>query len=198
MLNHADELGAIARQLAAGGVALIPTETFYGLAADPRSAHAVARLIALKGRATGHPLPLIASDLAQVDAAAPGWREFPAAVDLAARHWPGPLTLVLPGSDALAAGVRADDGSVALRISAHPLACAVAAQLGYAIIATSANRSGEPPCTSANEAWSALGNAPEIAVLDGGTTPGGAPSTVVDPRATPPQLIRRGAIRMLW
>ena len=176
--------------LHAGGVVAYPTDTFYGLAADPRSAEAVARLFAIKGRQAGQAIPLIAADEAQAEAAG----EMTAtARRLVATFWPGPLSLVVTASDLITAGARAADGSVAVRVPDRADARELARAFGFCLTATSANRSGEPPVTSATEVAATLGRVVGM-VLDGGETPGGAPSTIADARETPPRLVRAGAI----
>ncbi len=160
----------IAAHLVEGGVAIYPTETFYALGADPSSPAGVREVFRLKKRSPDAPLPWIAADEAQV-------REVcllsGAAEELARKHWPGPLTLVLRRRD--------DPGTIAVRVSSHPLAREVARALGRPVISTSANRSGFPPATTAEAAVAAFPDAGiPILVLDAGVTPGGAPSTIVD------------------
>lgn len=181
-----DRAGAVLRT---GGVVACPTDTFYGLAVDPRQAEAVARLFAIKGRPEGQAIPLIATDLAQAEAAGD---LNDAAVRLARAFWPGPLSIVLPVRRAIAAGVASADGTIAVRVPACEAARQLARSIGFCITATSANRSGEPPFTSARGVAAAL---PGVdLVLDGGDTPGGAPSTLVDVRGGEPRLVRAGAI----
>ena len=170
-----------AERLRAGGVVLYPTETFYALGADPRSAEGCAAVFRLKGREASQRLPRIAADREQVAAAC---RLSDAAAALADRYWPGPLTLVLPLRDA--------DDPVAVRVSSHPVARALAAALGHPVISTSANRSGAPPARTAAAAVASLGETPAapLAILDGGTTPGGAPSVIVDATGTPFRALR--------
>ena len=176
--------------LRAGGVVAYPTDTFYGLAADPRNPSAVARLFAIKGRAAGHAVPLIAADEAQALAAA----EFDeASLRVARAFWPGPLSLIGPATNVIWRDARADDGTVAVRVPACEAARAIARAFGFCITATSANLSGERPATSAADASSAVGGVVDL-VLDGGETPGGEPSTLVDARAGAPRLVRPGAI----
>jgi tRNA threonylcarbamoyl adenosine modification protein (Sua5/YciO/YrdC/YwlC family) len=184
--------------LAGGGLAVFPTETFYGLGCDPWRPASVRALLALKGRPAGRALPLIAADGDQVDLAAPDWRRCLWAARLADAHWPGPLSLVLDASPELAPGVAAEDGSVAIRVTSHPLAAELARRLGRPLVATSANRSGNPPARACQTALEALGGAEEDRVLglDGGDTAGGEPSTLVDPRVQPPRVLRHGAIEI--
>ncbi|RMG46765.1 MAG: threonylcarbamoyl-AMP synthase [Acidobacteria bacterium] len=189
------DVGAAAAALADGGVVLVPTETFYALSADPRREDAVRKVMALKGRSAGKALPLAAGSVEQVGHLCPGWRRYPVARRLADAFWPGPLSLVLPARPgAVAPGVAAADGSVAIRVSSHGPAAALARALGYAIVATSANRSGAPPARTPEEARASLGGAEPIPVLAGTACRGGAPSTIVDPRSPEPRVLREGAV----
>jgi L-threonylcarbamoyladenylate synthase len=185
--------GRIAEAAAAlrrGGVIAYPTETFYGLGALASDGAAVARLVLAKGRADDKPLPLLGADLAQLTAVA----EFsPLAHRLAAAFWPGPLTLVLPARPGLHAAITGGGGTVGVRVTSGGVAAALASAAGGALVATSANPSGGPPPTTVAGLDPALRARLDL-VLDGGSTPGGAPSTVVaveDGRLT---LLRPGAV----
>lgn len=173
-----------------GGVVAYPTDTFYGLAVDPRVPASVARLFAVKGRSAGQAVPLIASDEAQAAEAA---ELNDAARQLARAFWPGPLSIVAPARSGIAAAVTSADGTVALRVPACEAARDLARAFGFCITATSANHSGEPAPTSAAVVRATMGAAVDL-VLDGGETPGGAPSTLVDARLEAPRLVRAGAI----
>lgn len=179
--------------IARGEVVAYPTETFYGLAADPRNARAIERVFEVKGRRSDEPLPLIASDVAQVEQ----WfgALAPQAAALARRFWPGPLTLVLPLPETHTFPINLTAGrtNIAVRVPAHPVARALAAAAGGAITSTSANPSGTPPATTADEVRRTLGDRVAL-VIDGGTTPGGAPSTIVDVQQSPPTLVRAGVL----
>lgn len=177
--------------LAAGEVVAFPTDTLYGLAVDPRRSDAARRLFALKRRPAGLAVPLIAADAAQVALAAR--RLTPLARRLAGRWWPGPVSLVLDASPALEPLLLHADGTVALRVPAHPLARRLARDFDHPITATSANRSGEPPAADAASAAAALGRG-VACVIDGGRTTGGPPSTIVDARGDAPRLVREGAV----
>jgi L-threonylcarbamoyladenylate synthase len=171
--------GAVRGALAAllrGEVVCLPTESSYGLAADARSAAALARITALKGgRPADSPFPLVVADADAARDLAAVWPD--AAERLARRHWPGPLTLVVPARPELAPEVVGPGGGVGVRVSSHPLARALAAALGGAITATSANRSGQPPASTVEQARAVFGD--DIAFyLDGGDCTG-TPSTVV-------------------
>jgi L-threonylcarbamoyladenylate synthase len=188
------EPGALARAariLARGGLVVFPTDTLYGLAADPRHAGGVARVYHAKGRMAGQALPLIAGDLAQVEAFA---TTLPSATRrLGGRFWPGPLALVIDAPSTIIPGVHGGTGGVAVRVPAQAVARALALRLGFPVVATSANRSGSPASRLADVAASALDGDVDL-VLDGGPTPGGEPSTIVDARGQVPTLIRAGAI----
>lgn len=173
-----------------GGVIVFPTDTLYGLAADPRDPDAVDRVFAIKRRGGGEPLPLI---VASLDAAAAVGRLTPLARRLAAACWPGPVTAIVEDAGTVAPRVHAGTHAVALRVPASAVAAGLARLAGGAITSTSANRSGAPAPASAREAEEALGEEPD-GVLDGGPAPGGPPSTIVDARGNEPILVRAGAV----
>jgi L-threonylcarbamoyladenylate synthase len=172
-----------------GLVVAYPTDTLYGLAVDPANPGAVTKLFALKGRDLAKAIPLIAADVGQVRT----WTTLtPLAERLAAAFWPGPLTLVLRAAARMDARVMAEGGTVAIRVPDQPIARALAAAAECPVTSTSANPSGEPPTPDPDEVARAL---PAVDVLiDGGVTPGGAPSTIVDATGSQPVLIRAGAI----
>jgi L-threonylcarbamoyladenylate synthase len=172
-----------------GGVLAIPTESSYGLAADPWSPEGIARVYRLKGREGGKALPLVAADLDQVAALGVD----PESPELArlARVWPAPLSAVLAVAGELPAA--APDGTVAVRIPAHPGLRGLLAALGRPLTATSANRSGEPPVLDPDAAARLL-EGEDAAVVDGGTLPGGPPSTLVRFCAGRPEVLREGAV----
>jgi L-threonylcarbamoyladenylate synthase len=174
-----------------GGIVAVPTDTLYGLAADPFNAAAVARLFAVKGRDAGEALPLIAADAAQVAARLGG---LPAAGGrLAGRFWPGPLTLVVQAPPMLARAVTGGTGTVGVRVPAHAVARAVCAACDHPITATSANISGSPATADPDVVERTLGDRIDL-LIDTGPTPGGAPSTIVDVAGPTPRMIRAGAI----
>jgi L-threonylcarbamoyladenylate synthase len=186
------ELAAAARLVAGGGLVCLPTESTYGLAVDPRCPGALSRLTGLKGHRPGHsPFALIAPDLAAARALASTWPA--AAEELAARHWPGPLTLVIPARADLPPELVGPGGGVGVRVSSHPLAAALARAVGAPITATSANRSGAPPATTAAEARAALGAEVDL-VLDGGACVGIASTVVAVAEGGRLTLVRAGAI----
>lgn len=181
----------VARAIRQGGVAAIPTDTLYGLAADPWNAAAVDRIFAIKDRRSGQALPLVAADTSQVRAwlgALPG----PGA-QLAARFWPGPLTLLVAAPAGLAPGVTGGLPTVGVRVPDHAVARALCAACGHPLTATSANVSGSPATNDPMGVIRGLGDRIEI-TLDAGMTPGGPASTIVDVTSPVPQLVRQGAI----
>ena len=181
VLADAAGIARAARCLESGGLVAVPTETVYGLAARADSAEAVARIYAAKGRPDFNPLIVHVRDTEQ----AARYADFsPEARALAAAHWPGPLTLVLPRRiDAgLAHAVTAGLPTVALRVPAHPVMQTLLAAVDFPLAAPSANRSGFiSPTTPAHviaslDGWIAM-------VLDGGATSAGVESTIVAVRA---------------
>jgi L-threonylcarbamoyladenylate synthase len=171
-----------------GRVVAFPTDTLYGLAANPYDASAVAAIFALKGRSGNQPLPLVAADISQVADVA-GMN--PGAMRLARAFWPGPLTLLLRSTATFAAGVGSADGLVGIRVPDSEIGRVLARSVGHLLTATSANRSGDPPTADPDTVASTL---PAVAALvDGGPCRGGLPSTIVDASAEP-RLVREGAI----
>jgi L-threonylcarbamoyladenylate synthase len=188
----AGDLWQAAREyLAAGRLLALPTDTFYGLAADPFQEEALARLYNLKGRAADKPVLLLVSGpemVLRVSAAIPA-----TARHLMAQFWPGPLTLVLPARPGLSPRLTGGAGGVALRQPRQELTCRLIAGLGFPVTGTSANRAGQPALTRAAEVGREFGD--ELAlILDAGPCPGGPPSTIVDVSLTPPRLVRAGAV----
>ena len=177
--------------LAQGRIVAYPTDTVYGLAVDPRRPDAVERLFLAKGRTAEMAVPLIAADPEQV--AQRAGRLTPLARTLAERFWPGPLTLVVDAAPALNGRLLAGGRTVAVRVPNHAVARALARALDHPVTATSANRSGSPPATTATAAVAAVGG--DLAcVLDGGVAASTLPSTIVDVRGAAPVLLRPGAV----
>ena len=187
----ADAIKAAWDVLSAAGVVAIPTDTLYGLAADPFDAKAVARVFEIKGRSETSALPLIAADLDQVTRLAGPLDDDVAR--LASRFWPGPLTLLVPAPGRLAPAVTAGTGRVGIRVPDHPVARALCHASGRLLTATSANRSGEPPTADPDEVARTLGDRVEL-LLDAGPTAGGPPSTVLDVSGGEWRIVRAGAV----
>jgi len=184
-----EALARAADALRRGELVVLPTDTVYGLAAWPWDAAAVARVYAAKGRPEAKAIPVLVGEvghLPRVAAALP-----PCAERLAARFWPGALTLVVPKHPKLPAALSPYP-TVGVRMPNHPDALALLRLTGPLAV-TSANRSGEPPARTAAEAAAQLGDAVAL-VLDAGPAPGGLPSTVVDCTTTPPRVLRPGPV----
>jgi L-threonylcarbamoyladenylate synthase len=182
-----------AQVLKAGGIVAFPTETVYGLGADATNAAAVARLYAAKGRPQFNPLIAHVLDIVTAHRHA-GFAE--PADKLAARFWPGPLTLVLPRSAESTVCELACAGlaTIALRAPSHPIARALLTAFGGPIVAPSANRSGRVSATSAAHVAADLGEGVDL-IVDGGASPVGVESTIVAVDATGEvALLRPGAI----
>ncbi len=184
------DLAAPAAWLHAGGVVAVPTDTFYGLAADPWSAAAVETVFDLKGRAATAALPIVGASLEQIDRACGPLTG--TTRRLAELFWPGPLSLIVEAPPGLAAAVHGGTGTVAVRVPAHAVTRALAAAAARPLTATSANRSGEAPATE-RAGLGDLAADPRVFVVDAGTTAGGEPSTIVDARGAP-RRVRAGTI----
>ncbi len=177
--------------LRAGGIVAFPTETVYGLGADARSDSAVQRIFAAKGRPSDNPLIVHVADREGARRLARRWPEL--AERLAARFWPGPLTLVVPARKEVASATRAGLDTVGLRCPAHPLALRLLQAAALPVAAPSANRSGRPSPTTAEAVLDDL-KAADGLVLDGGPSGIGVESTVVDVSSGAPVLLRPGGL----
>lgn len=183
-----------ARRLAQGEAIGFPTETVYGLGADATNAAAVAKIFALKGRPADHPLIVHIAD----PAALPEWvADIPReATALAARFWPGPLTLILRKSDRVPGAVTGGQDTVGIRCPSHPLARELLAEFARigsgAVAAPSANRFGRVSPTTAEHVRAEFG--PGLFVLDGGPCEVGLESTIVDVSRGAPVLLRPGGV----
>ena len=175
----------------AGGVIVYPTDTFYGLGADPGNPLAVRRLFEIKGRHAGQPVLLLVKDAGEVR----NWASeiSPAAERLMAKFWPGPLTLVFKAKPKVMAELTGGTGTIGLRVPGNALTRQLLAYISTALTGTSANISGGPSPGTAQEAADAIGGMIEL-VLDAGRTTGGKPSTVVDVSTDVPEVIREGAV----
>ena len=174
--------------LRAGKLVAFPTETVYGLGANALDADAVGRIFAAKGRPPSNPLIVHVAHVEQVAAVASDFP--PLARRLAAAFWPGPLTLVLPKSLRVPDAVTAGGPTVAVRLPGHPVAAALLLLAGVPVAAPSANRSGRLSPTTAAHVEAGLAEL----VLDGGPSPGGLESTVVDVTGGRVRLLRPGPV----
>jgi L-threonylcarbamoyladenylate synthase len=184
------DVATAAASLAAGQVVAYPTETFYGLAVDALDEDALARLASLKGREVEKAFSLLVADRNMLSMVCGDVSAL--AESLMRQHWPGPLTLALPARPGLPPKI-VSDGFVAVRISPHPLAQALVTAVGRPITATSANPAGAAPPRTADEIASYF-PACDCVILDGGTTPGGRPSTLARVRGDQLEILRVGAV----
>lgn len=189
LLASAEALTRLSVVLARGGVAAVPTETFYGLAADPTNERGVSRVFEIKGRDDGKPLLVLFSDRAQLDSL--GVAAEPARLEQFLAIWPAPLTVVLPLRSPLAASRGGT--TLALRMPAAPRLRELLFAVGP-LTGTSANRSGDPPLADPDAVARALGSDLDL-VVDDGPTAGGQPSTLIDATREPFRVLRRGAFR---
>ena len=174
--------------LTAGDVIVVPTDTVYGLGCLPHLPDAVKRIFELKGRPDEKPLPVLGATLESLSSVA-NFDE--RATQLAREHWPGPLTLVLPRAEGFTYDLGGDDvATVAVRVPKHETILELLASSGPLAV-TSANRSGEPPATTIDEARAVFGDGP-AAYVDGGICRG-VPSTVLS-LAGAPTVLREGSL----
>lgn len=185
------QIAIAVKMLAEGGVAAIPTDTLYGLAANAFDESAVQKVYELKGRPDGMALPLLLSDAE--DAARCAAHLPDSALALAERFWPGALTLVVRKGADVPDIVTAGMSTVALRVPDHPVPRAIAESLGSPITGTSANLSGRPGLTNAASVRAEFGDTLDF-VLDGGDAMGGVASTILDMTGDEPRVLREGAV----
>ena len=177
--------------LAGGGIIAYPTETFYGLGADATNQKAIDKIFTIKGRDFKNPISLIigkSNDIYSLVKNVPDSAE-----KLMAAFWPGALTIVFSASDKVSPLLTAGSGKIGLRVSSHPIALKIAQILKRPITATSANLSGAPECTRASEVAKQIGDKID-AIVDLGSTPGTAGSTIIDVTCNPPLILREGTI----
>jgi tRNA threonylcarbamoyl adenosine modification protein (Sua5/YciO/YrdC/YwlC family) len=179
------------RLILAGKVVGFPTDTFYGLAADPFNLAAVSEVFRIKRRTPDRPLPLLVASLDQAaDLALDPPRLF---FTLAEKFWPGPLTLIVPASRLVPYKVTANTGKVGLRWPRAPLAVAMIAAADRPLTGTSANVSDQPACSTASQVEKQLGRALPL-IVDGGPTEGKLPSTLVELTGSGGRILRQGGV----
>lgn len=177
--------------LKSGGIIAFPTETFYGLGADAGNVEAVEKIYGIKGRNFKNPLSIIigsSQDLSRLveDIPETGRR-------FMERFWPGGLTIVFKASSNVLPRLTGGTEKIGIRLSSNIIASHLAKTLQNPITATSANLSGTKECSSADEVINCLGDKVD-AVIDGGHTPDGLGSTIVDVTTDPPAILREGVI----
>ena len=183
-------LAAATTAIRAGELVVLPTDTVYGLAADAFDPAAVSRLLDAKGRGRQMPPPVLVGSPATLDALArelPGWARL-----LVEKYWPGPLTVVVRQQSSLQWDLGETRGTVAVRMPNDRTALERLARTGPLAVA-SANRSGSPAATDAEQAAQMLAASVSV-ILDGGPTAGDLPSTIVDCTGPQPRVLRIGAV----
>ncbi len=173
-----------------GALVVLPTDTVYGLGVDAFAGDAVGRLLAAKGRSRQMPVPVLIAAGRTLDGLATGIGDDARA--LIEAFWPGALTLIVRQQPSLAWDLGDAGGTVAVRMPLHPVALELLRLTGPMAV-SSANRTGEPPATSAAAAHQSLGDAVEL-YLDAGTVMDNVPSTIVDVTGPRPVVVRTGAI----
>ncbi|HID07483.1 MAG TPA: threonylcarbamoyl-AMP synthase [Armatimonadetes bacterium] len=175
--------------LVVGGLVVYPTDTVYGLGANPLDERAVLRAFEAKRR-EAKPMPVLVSSLKVAEGLVEVTDE---ARKLMERFWPGGLTLVLPKKPTVPDVVTCSSPNLGVRMPNHPVALGLAESIGGYILGTSANISGRPAPRTAEEAIEQIGESVDL-VIDAGPCPGGVPSTVIDLTARPPRVVRVGAV----
>jgi L-threonylcarbamoyladenylate synthase len=173
-----------------GELVVLPTDTVYGIGCDAFAPHAVSDLLAAKGRGRDMPVPVLVASAQTVTGLASTMST--ELRQLTEAFWPGPLTLVVRQAPSLAWDLGDADGTVAVRMPLHPVALELLAAVGPMAV-SSANRTGELPAVTADDAQAQLG--PSVSIyLDGGPTAGSVPSTIVDLTSAVPRVLRLGAL----
>ena len=180
-----------AQVILTGGVVAVPTESFYGLAVHALNEKAIERLYAVKGRREDNPLLVLIASRGALDSYVTEVSD--RARKLVERFWPGGLTLVFHAKPILPDLLTARTGKIGVRLSSHPVPRELAKAVGAPITGTSANRSGQPSCSTAEEVMEAVGEDIDL-ILDGGRNPGGKGSTVLDVTLDPPVVLREGIV----
>lgn len=183
-------IAAAGRAIQRGRLVLLPTDTVYGVGADAFNAFAVGRLLKAKGRGRQMPPPVLVSAHTTLDALAVGVPDWARALTEAL--WPGPLTIVVRQQPSLQWDLGETRGTVAVRMPDHPVALELLSRTGPMAV-SSANRTGLPAATNADDAEAMLGEWARI-VLDAGPTPGPVPSTIVDATGDEGRVLRHGVV----
>lgn len=177
--------------LNSGGIVAYPTESFYALGVAALDECAARRLFELKRRPADKPLPVIVGDMTVLESIV---RRVPTpARKLIKRFWPGPLTILFEAKDNVPILLTGGQGKVAVRVPGMSVALYLAAALKVPVTSTSANPSGSPPAVDAASVADYFGGDIDL-IIDGGRTPGGKPSTIVDVTVDPPRILREGSI----
>jgi tRNA threonylcarbamoyl adenosine modification protein (Sua5/YciO/YrdC/YwlC family) len=186
-----DSIRYAAQLISHGQVVGVPTDTFYGLAADPFNLAAVEEIYRVKGRPENRALPILVNSIEQAMMLTGDLPDN--FLKLAQKFWPGALTILVDASQRLPLKVTANKGRVALRWPKSPIACALIEQVNSPITGTSANISGFPSCSNADQLVKQLGKRLPL-ILDGGETGATVSSTIVDLRGDEWRILREGIV----
>jgi len=186
-----EAIARCAEVIKAGGVIVYPTDTYYGLGADPRNHRAVGKVFDIKGRKADQPILVLLHDRKELAA----WTSAvsSAAEGLMDRFWPGPLTLVFKARPEVLSELTGGTGTIGIRIPGREMTRALIGWAGNALTGTSANRSGSSSPRNVDEVIRELGDRVDL-VLDGGVSSADLPSTIVDVTSEQPRIIRSGAV----
>ena len=189
--NFAEAIQEAAQVIHAGGIVAVPTESFYGLAVHALNEKAIERLFAVKRRRGDNPVLILIPSKQSLsryvtEVHEKDWK-------LIERFWPGGLTMVFFANPILPRSLTAGMGKIGVRLSSHPVPTGLARAVGAPVTGTSANRSGQPGCSTAEEVMEAVGEDVDL-ILDGGRTQGGKGSTVLDVTLDPPRILRQGMV----
>jgi L-threonylcarbamoyladenylate synthase len=193
-----EELNLIVEKLVRGSLIVYPTETFYGLGGLVSSAATADRIFKLKGRESDKPLPFVASDIEMILKLVE--EPSPVFFKLVDSFWPGPLTLVLKAArKALPEEFLGPDGTIAVRVPPVEWLRLLIRKAGCLLVSTSANLSGELPLASFEGVLKVFQDKVDL-MIDGGRTPGGKPSTIIDLTSPEPVCLREGQIALpeIW
>jgi L-threonylcarbamoyladenylate synthase len=173
------------------GLVAFPTESFYGLAVNSLDERAIKLLFKAKKRKIDQPILLLIPSIESLEQYVQNIPEV--AYKLIERFWPGGLTLIFQAAPNISPLLTAGTGKIGVRLSSHPVADALVKAVGIPITGTSANISGQPPCSSADEVLESIGQSVDL-ILDGGATKGKVGSTLMDVTSDPPVILRQGMI----
>jgi len=187
-----DNIREASKVVKKGGLVVYPTDTVYGLGCDPFNVRAVERVFRVKGERKEKPLPILASDIKCIEKIAHLNEK---ARKISDKHWPGPLTLAVPKKPSLPDIVTCGLASVGVRIPNHKVAIRLISLCDGLLVGTSANKTGQKPPKTAEEATKQLGKEVDI-VLDGGPTPLSQESTVIDLTSEKPKMLREGPVKL--
>jgi L-threonylcarbamoyladenylate synthase len=189
--NFAGAIQEAAQVILTGGVVAVPTESFYGLSVHALNEKAIERLFQVKGRREDNPVLVLIASRETLESYVTKISD--RASKLMECFWPGGLTLVFFADPILPPSLTAGTGKIGVRLSSHLVPKELARVVGAPITGTSANRSGQPSCSTAEEVMEAVGEDIDL-ILDGGKTPGGKGSTVLDVTLDPPVVVREGLV----